>query len=185
MSKLISQVEGPEHISSPIAVLHIPHSSPHSEPQRHLNRSRILSRPACAQPSSSFAPGAPAAPMEPMTSSPSLITTPPPKNMTCGSFASGAIESSPFARSAKASVSFLKDTLVYALSCALSSVWMPAPSPRSAAPRWRRRRHRARPRFRGNPAWRRPRSSRSPLQPRAPRECDASAVYPPTTSTHR
>ena len=35
--------------------------------------------------------------MEPMTSSPSLITTPPPKNITCGSLASGAIESSPFA----------------------------------------------------------------------------------------
>jgi hypothetical protein len=52
-----------------------------------------------------------------MTSSPSLITTPPPKNMTCGSLASGAIESSPFARSAKARVSFLNDTLVYALSC--------------------------------------------------------------------
>ncbi len=32
-------------------------------------------------------PGAPLAPMEPMTSSPSLITTPPPKNMTCGSLA--------------------------------------------------------------------------------------------------
>src|SRR6266567_2196841 len=97
-----------EHYKSP--------STAADDPERHFNRSRILSSPACAQPSSSLAPGAPAAPMEPMTSSPSLITTPPPKNMTCGSLASGAIESSPFARSAKASVSFLNDTLVYALS---------------------------------------------------------------------
>ena len=58
----------------------------------YFNRSRILSRPACAQLSSSFAPGAPAAPIPPMTSSPNLITTPPPKNITCGSLASGAIE---------------------------------------------------------------------------------------------
>jgi len=36
---------------------------------------------------------------------PNLMTTPPPKNMTCGSLARGAIESSPFARSAKANVS--------------------------------------------------------------------------------
>jgi hypothetical protein len=68
--------------------------------------------PACAQLSSSFASGAPAAPMEPMTSSPSLITTPPPKHITCGSLARGAIESSPFVRSANARVSFLNDTLV-------------------------------------------------------------------------
>jgi hypothetical protein len=33
MSKLVSQVEGPERISSPIAVLHIPHSSPHVPPE--------------------------------------------------------------------------------------------------------------------------------------------------------
>ena len=36
--------------------------------------------------------------------------------------ARGAIESSPFARSASASVSFLNETAVYALSWALSSV---------------------------------------------------------------
>jgi hypothetical protein len=29
--------------------------------------------------------------LEPMTSSSNLITTPPPKNMTCGSLASGAL----------------------------------------------------------------------------------------------
>jgi hypothetical protein len=34
---------------------------------------------------------------------------------------------------ANAIVSFLKETLVYALSCALSRVWMPAPSPRNVA----------------------------------------------------
>jgi len=33
MSKLVGQVEGPEQISSPIAVLHIPHSSPHVPPE--------------------------------------------------------------------------------------------------------------------------------------------------------
>ena len=35
--------------------------------------------------------------------------------MTCGSLASGAIESSPLARSAKASVSFLNETAVFCL----------------------------------------------------------------------
>src|SRR6516162_4728115 len=98
----------------------------------YFRRSRIFSNPARAQLSSNLAPGAPLAPIAPIVSSPSLITIPPPKNMTCGSFASGAIESSPFARSAKAMVSFLKETLVYALSRALSSVCMPAPSPRTA-----------------------------------------------------
>src|SRR5262245_47402547 len=80
----------------------------------YFRRSRILSSPARAQLSSSLAPGAPLAPIAPIVSSPSLITTPPP-----GSVASGAIESSPFARSARAMVSFLNKTLVYALSCAL------------------------------------------------------------------
>src|SRR5262249_43988189 len=45
---------------------------------------------------------------------PELDHNPPP-----GSFPNGAIESSPFARSARAMVSFLNKTLVYALSCAL------------------------------------------------------------------
>ena len=38
--------------------------------------------PARAQPSSNFPPGAPAAPIAPIVSSASLMTTPPPKNMT-------------------------------------------------------------------------------------------------------
>lgn len=101
------------------------------EEDAYFRRSRIFASPARAQLSSNLAPGAPAAPIEPIVSSPILMTIPPPKNMTCGSLASGAMESSPFARSAKARVSFLNETLVYALSCALSRVCMPAPSPRS------------------------------------------------------
>src|SRR3984893_19366904 len=75
----------------------------------YFRRSRILASPARAQLSSSLAPGAPLAPMAPIVSSPSLMTIPPPKNMTWGSLESGAIESSPLARSARAMVSFLNE----------------------------------------------------------------------------
>src|SRR6478736_8083312 len=66
----------------------------------HSSLSRILSSPARAQVSSNLAPGAPLAPMAPMVSSLNLMTTPPPKNRTCGSLANGAI--SPLPRSSKA-----------------------------------------------------------------------------------
>lgn len=76
----------------------------------HFSLSRIFSSPARAQVSSNLAPGAPLAPIAPMVSSPSLMTTPPPKNITCGSLDNGAI--SPLPRSSKAIVSLLNETLV-------------------------------------------------------------------------
>src|SRR6478609_5293850 len=76
----------------------------------HFSLSRIFSSPARAQVSSNLAPGAPLAPIAPMVSSPSLMTTPPPKNRTCGSLDNGAI--SPLPRSSKAIVSLLNETLV-------------------------------------------------------------------------
>ena len=76
----------------------------------HFNLSRILSSPERAQASSNLAPGAPLAPIAPIVSSPSLMTTPPPKNITCGSLDNGAISTLP--RSSKVIVSFLNETLV-------------------------------------------------------------------------
>src|SRR5690348_506330 len=51
----------------------------------YFNRSRMRSSPAFAHASSRLPPGAPAAPIAPISSSPSLIGTPPPTRIKCGS----------------------------------------------------------------------------------------------------
>jgi hypothetical protein len=137
--------------------------------------------PAFAQLSSRFASGAPAAPMEPMTSSPSLITTPPPKHITCGSLARGAIESSPFLRSANARVSFLNDTLVCLVARTIERVNAGAFTPQRRNSGTVGVKHE----LRCNPVGSRRRPSRSQLRPLARQECDAWAMYPPDMSMHR
>src|SRR5271166_130842 len=78
----------------------------------YFRRSRIFSKPARAQPSSRSAPGAPAAPIAPTTSSPILITNPPPNSRVLGSFASSGEIGAVFARSTRALVSDLKEAAV-------------------------------------------------------------------------
>ena len=78
-----------------------------------LSWSRILSTPARAQASSRLPPGAPAAPTAPITSSPRLMTTPPPNRMRCGSWVnSAAMPGVVLARSANAAVSALNEAAV-------------------------------------------------------------------------
>jgi hypothetical protein len=79
----------------------------------YFNRSLILSSPACAHASSSLPPGAPAAPIAPMTSAPSLIVRPPPKSSRCGNLENGpAGVSWSCTVDTRASVSLFKLTLV-------------------------------------------------------------------------
>ena len=68
-----------------------------------------------AQVSSNLAPGAPLAPIAPMVSSPSLMTTPPPKNRTCGSLDNGAISPPPKSFALKAREAVLQSHLARGL----------------------------------------------------------------------
>ena len=81
-------------------------------PLVYFNRSRILSRPACAQLSSNFAPGAPAAPIPPMTSSPNLIDHAAAEEHHMWEFGERRDQSSPLACSARASVSLRNEIAV-------------------------------------------------------------------------